>query len=940
MAIGPLESFVFPGVYTRTLLEPPTPTAAGATRYPAIIGTAPEQERISAFEMVRGSSSVADNILLGENMAASGQGNVFDGVNVTFKVKHYPIVTGDGSGTFATDPDTTEIFILVNGERSAIEAVDGVNGTVTLVRPPESTDLVEANYFFKRRDTYVELEDVSDQVDGVSTTFKVHSLRIVKGDNGGNAATDPTITGTTIRNGSIVTVPVIEVLVNGIAVAVASINGGSGTFTLAAAPAALAVVKVSYFTNDWQNTYDILPASEITRIVQAGYSAGNSDFVQGRDYVLANENEIHWGNSFSIAAGVTTVGSPAFDGSYIQGAYMRDLRMYKVPFATGDGVSKTFALPFVPVRGDGTGRPVSDASNGTQLNTFDDVLVFAGASLGSITAIKVTKINYTQTYQAPIVTLQTAPAAGQTLFLDAYKNNYGKDAWTYTALSGIDAGKYTVSGAQFGSAKQVVYTAGTSTVTFKDSAGSNAFIAPSRNNGDETITVTVDAGGAFVVTSTGNTGSDNSTGNVGQTYVDNVTGFSFTLNTATAGNMTFAVTYKFTATTDPQYGIPCFAFAVPDIAAIAAGDTGIVNTYSMAANDGEFVREPAVGGYYYVTFDKMKVDFTVKYFTSMPDVTKMYGPIAQGNPISIAANLAFMNGAQAVAIKQVQKAPGSSDASTQSYISAIDEFNEPLSNSTRPSLIQVLTTNDVVINYLTTSNMQQCSIRLQNERTSFFGFRIGTSPEAAAKRAAGIKSELMTGVYPDSIIISVPNSEGVEQDIQVGGEYLAVALAGQDVSVVRDIATPLTNIEVVGIRRLGRRLNTATATQVAQSGVTVFEDRFGSIRTIMALTTDLTSALTRDPRIVEVKHFVQQGVRTTCRPFIGNKMLPSITGDIARAVTNYFASLQSLTLISAYQGITAKVDPLEPTTVLVTAYYKPVFGLNWIVATHYLRSTL
>jgi len=62
--IGPFPSFSFPGVYTKTLNEPPLATAAGGLRIPAFIGVADETIQINNLEMIRGSNSLADNLIV------------------------------------------------------------------------------------------------------------------------------------------------------------------------------------------------------------------------------------------------------------------------------------------------------------------------------------------------------------------------------------------------------------------------------------------------------------------------------------------------------------------------------------------------------------------------------------------------------------------------------------------------------------------------------------------------------------------------------------------------------------------------------------------------------------------------------------------------------------------------------------------------------------
>src|SRR4030043_260197 len=101
MAMGPLESFVFPGVYVSTTMEAAGVSAAGGVRFTAFVGVSAEVVRVGNFEMVRGSSAIADNLILDEDVSSQ-----FTGTENTFTVANFPIVTGDGSGKVATSPNS------------------------------------------------------------------------------------------------------------------------------------------------------------------------------------------------------------------------------------------------------------------------------------------------------------------------------------------------------------------------------------------------------------------------------------------------------------------------------------------------------------------------------------------------------------------------------------------------------------------------------------------------------------------------------------------------------------------------------------------------------------------------------------------------------------------------------------------------------------------
>ncbi len=324
----------------------------------------------------------------------------------------------------------------------------------------------------------------------------------------------------------------------------------------------------------------------------------------------------------------------------------------------------------------------------------------------------------------------------------------------------------------------------------------------------------------------------------------------------------------------------------------------------------------------------------------MRDIYRDYGPLDITNKIVVGANLAFINGARAVALKQILKESGQPDASYQAYVDGINAFDEPLPNGTRPSFIQPMTTDPRIHAYLKSTNAIQSSIKFRNERTSVVGFAFGTTPGSAIQQCKSLASEKITPVYPEAAIISIPDAFGTEVQYLVDGSFIAVALAGLDASPATDIATPLTNKNIVGFDRLYRRMDEVTAALVANAGCTTLDQVGNLVRIKMYLTSDLSNALTRDPRIVEVKHFIQQGVRSNLNQFIGQKNLPSVIPQIKNTVNSYFSILKSSGIIVDFKGIRVVQNANEPSTVDVEVFYSPVFPINWIIVTLNLRQSV
>lgn len=968
MAIGPLETFVFPGVYTRTTTEAAGASAAGNIRFPGIIGTGLEEIRISDFEMIRGTSAVNDNLILEEDASSK-----FDGTNSTFTVDNYPIVTGDGTGTVATHP--RNVIVQVNGEAVAVNAVNGLIGQVQLVQIPRSTDTVRVNYYFKRRDTYIENEDLSDQGDGSNTEFKVQSARIVTGDNSGSSATDsnigqrvtilynpdPTLPGDEFER----TVYVIEAKVNGTSVTISELDGANGEFKLSSAPGSSDTVTVSYFANTWQDTYDILPAAEVNRIIKCGLSQDTADYSIPDDCVLSGDNHLHWGHSVESQQGLFTSGSTPLVNNVVTS--LTDTKVYgriatpSTPATDASGNTLTdadgnainlqgntvFVLPSSPVKGTGTAVATEDP---------DDVTAYVGSSWSKAYANGPQTVLSIDDRQ---ITLSYSPSQADEdkVYVTYYENILVDDEWTLTneLSGGSGVGRYSIESRLNGTPLDVQNN-GTGTVTAQY-AGAGAFNAQVNPLYAvvEKVTFTFDGVGGFSVSSTVSNGTGSgtvNTGDQGKTYIDPVTEFRVTFAATDSWTPTVGqtVVYKVgepdeaTAQQKWFYAKSSTVRAIPGINLVVAttsggsqdntDDTVIIDTYNKSGE------EPNVGDSYYVTFDKAKVDYTIGFYLDMPSIYRDYGPLDIQNRIVVAANLAFINGARAVALKQILKASDGGDASAQSYIDGIDDFNEPLENGLRPSLIQPLSTDSVVHQYLKSSNAIQSSIKYKNERTSIIGFGFGTTPESAIQQCKSLKTEKLTPIYPEAAVIPITDAYGNEVEYLVDGSMMSCAVGGQDVSPARDIATPMTGVGVVGFNRLFRRLDEVTAALVTNAGCTVLEEQQPLIKIKMYLTSDISNALTRNPRIVEVKHYIQQGMRSNLNQFIGAKNLPSIRPQIERVAKAYFRGLKNRGIIVDFTGVKATPNANEPSTVDVEAYYSPVFPLNWIIVTLNLRQSI
>lgn len=439
-------------------------------------------------------------------------------------------------------------------------------------------------------------------------------------------------------------------------------------------------------------------------------------------------------------------------------------------------------------------------------------------------------------------------------------------------------------------------------------------------------------------------------GLVGQTYRDLVTGLTFTLLPRgwqsnptgpwppypNGSQATLRLVVGQEVTTDANLyrtTIPGLDMIVSNTLELAINDAAVLRTYNPGG------REPAVGDIYYVSYKYKKPSFKPALYTRLSAVETAYGPTHPDNPVSLAAYLAFLNGAAIVAIKQVVRAPGSSQGSLLSYRDAIDEMATPLPGLALPDMIELLRGDSTELYlWLKRHCDEQSQRRMRQERTAICGLSAGTPPDAAKNLAQALASDRMRMVYPDVALLSLTDALGNTSKFPVDGTYIAAALSGSVASPVYDVATPWTGRRLVGFTSLGRRLTPIAMNDLASRGISIFEEEPSTLRCRHGLTTDTSDIAHSEPTVRLIADEVQRESRVVLDPYIGIKYLPGVAGQVEGRLSNYLKSKVRAAILTAYRGV--KAIPSGVTSLAVSASYAPVFPLLYIDITYSLRSTL
>lgn len=424
----------------------------------------------------------------------------------------------------------------------------------------------------------------------------------------------------------------------------------------------------------------------------------------------------------------------------------------------------------------------------------------------------------------------------------------------------------------------------------------------------------------------------------GQTYTDDTTGLRFTILPASAGDyadggsFTFNVSQTFTANAAiPMYSIPGLQTLIYNTVNMNPNTTAVLTTYARSGS------QPAIGDVYYISYEYAKSDLSTQLYRELRKIQQSYGPPTPDFPLSLAARIALLNGAVIIGLKQVPKAPGSSQGSIASYTAAIDELKKPIAGSVLPDVITPLITDPQVSAYLNQHCAVMSSPRMAGERTGIVGTAAGTTPLGVQSIVKALNSQLIIVVYPDSYVISVQDDLGVSTQQLVDGTYMASAIAGTACNPAFDSATPLTRRSITQFTRLGRVMDPTEADQVAVSGVTIIEQVDSGMRVRHGLTTDVSNVLTRTPSVVWTIQFVQQSVRATLDPYIGQKLTGNLIKSIENGMVGMFQQLIDKEIVNKVGAIDVAVDDQDPTIVRASAIYIPVFPLEYIVVSLSLR---
>jgi len=353
---------------------------------------------------------------------------------------------------------------------------------------------------------------------------------------------------------------------------------------------------------------------------------------------------------------------------------------------------------------------------------------------------------------------------------------------------------------------------------------------------------------------------------------------------------------------------------------------------------------PTSGQKYYVTYKYAKVsgDYVPKLFDNINDVIAEYGPITYNSStklidvtayLTLGAYLAFKNGAQQVILAQVND-----PTTASSFDDAFTQLEEEVSGQNPNIIVPIFDTLSHVgapaspfdsgITFAVAHVLKMGAPEYGKERTLFTSLWDGSATTDLITKATAIHNENISVIAPANAIFTASYA-GATADCQVGGDFLACAVAGLGVS--QDPAEPYTRKLINGFKSLVTPLLTQVQRiNLASAGVMVLKQTAGIIRVSQGLTTDPSTVNTSQVTVPQIKAWTIQNVRHACDSYIGKKFADGTTKKIEVTVSNVLEQIVDAEIITKYANVSAKQDPLNPLKAKVSFSILPMYSLDYI----------
>lgn len=338
---------------------------------------------------------------------------------------------------------------------------------------------------------------------------------------------------------------------------------------------------------------------------------------------------------------------------------------------------------------------------------------------------------------------------------------------------------------------------------------------------------------------------------------------------------------------------------------------------------------------YSYTNDKYFEPYT---FFDYADIQDFYGqPFNNSGEIqselSLAARLAFMNGAQRIVTVAIDPADPAAPALAD-YEDALAKFEGHMDVSIVVPATGMKQIQDSVVAHVRTQSNSNYERRAIIGRD---GSETPVTPQQLITDAETIRERRIMLVGPASLRFF---SSELNREIAVGGQFLAAAVAGTAASLIP--AEPLTRKPISGFLGATKEESDGQKNLLANSGVAVVEkSRNAAFRVRHGVTTDPSTVLSREWSIIgQQDRMVQQVKAYLDADGLVGTMINDLTLVNIKASAD--AALQSLTrdtTIRDYRGLKVRQIESTPDVVEVVFEWRASLPLNYILVRFALNTS-
>ena len=407
---------------------------------------------------------------------------------------------------------------------------------------------------------------------------------------------------------------------------------------------------------------------------------------------------------------------------------------------------------------------------------------------------------------------------------------------------------------------------------------------------------------------------------------------SINLSVSTAGTIASGLTITFaqTSTTDPQNVITTTINASSVTGGSIVANNSLIGKWVNVA----YTYNPPYGN-------------VLQLFTSQQAVQSIYGPAfnyttgAINSPLSLAAQLAFQNGATQIYLMAVKKA-GSTPTTTewQTSINTLSTTNVGNIDTIVP-LVDYSIDSSYYAFYKTFINTQAGIGRLQRLFLSRGTSSVSTS-SAVINDASLFRNQRISVFAPNQYTVTTTNTATTQQ-LVIDGFYGAAAVAGLYAGLPGP-EEPLTHKIVNGFYNIPSTINFSSSDyqNMQSNGVLVLkQNSSGQIYIRHGLNTDNVNWLVQEISILAAQDQLYNQIKSalTNANLIGTAFTANTPLVIQSVIQGVLTGAVNTNLIQAYTGLTYSQGSNQPTAINVSFSYSPTFPLNYIDVTFGINPT-